>query len=129
MKKSKGKLPALRTLCVVFVALLLTMPARPQTPPEKPAPVFSPELAGRLRSIRDTVLGSDYAWQQLAHLTENIGPRPAGSPSAQAAAEYVAAEMKKLGLEVRLEPAQVSHWVRGEEKAELTEYPGQPPST
>jgi len=54
-------------------------------------------------------------------------PRPAGSPQAQAASEYVAAEMRKLGLDVHLEEAHVSHWVRGEEKAELVEFPGQPP--
>ena len=77
--------------------------------------------------MRDAALTSDYAWHQLAHLTENIGPRPAGSPQAQAAAEYVAAEMRKLGLEVHLEPATVSHWVRGEEKAQLVEFPGQAP--
>jgi carboxypeptidase Q len=87
--------------------------------------LFLPSCAASCSRFRDAVLGSDYAWQQLAHLTENIGPRPAGSPAAQAASEYVAEQMKKLGLEVRLEPAQVSHWVRGEEKAQLTEYPGQ----
>jgi Zn-dependent M28 family amino/carboxypeptidase len=41
----------------------------------------------------------------------------------------VAAEMRKLGLDVHLEPAQVSHWIRGEEKAQLVEYPGQTPET
>ena len=92
-------------------------------------PSFSPELRAQLQAIRDAALASDYAWHQLAHLTENIGPRPAGSPQAQAAAEYVAAELRKLGLDVRLEPAQVTHWVRGEEKAELVEYPGQAPAT
>ena len=82
-----------------------------------------------MQTIRDTALKSNYAWQQLAHLTENIGPRPAGSAQAQVAAEFVASELRKLGLEVKLEPAQVSHWVRGEEKAELVEYPGQAPGT
>jgi len=88
---------------------------------------MSKELIGQLQSVRDAALTSDYAWGQLAHLTENIGPRPAGSPQAQAASEYVAAEMRKLGLDVHLEEARVSHWVRGEEKAELVEFPGQPP--
>lgn len=74
-------------------------------------------------------MASDYAWQQLAHLTENIGPRPSGSPQAATAAEYVAEEMRKLGLDVHLEPAMVSHWVRGEEKAELVEYRGQAAKT
>ena len=71
----------------------------------------------------------DYAYQQVAHLTENIGPRPVGSPQAQAAIEYVAGEMRKLGLEVHLEPVQARHWIRGAETAELVEYPGQAPGT
>ena len=92
----------------------------------KSAPAtLSAELRGQLVSLRDAALASDYAWSQLAYLTENIGPRPAGSPQAQAAAEYVAAEMRKLGLEARLEPATVSHFIRGEERAELVEFPGQ----
>ena len=90
-----------------------------------PAPL-SKELVEQLQSIRDAALSSDYAWHQLAHLTENIGPRPSGSPQAQAASEYVAAELRKLGLDVHLEEARVSHWVRGEEKAELVEFPDQP---
>ena len=104
-----------------------TPQAKPQAAP--PAPAFSQELRDRLQAVREAALTSDYAWHQLEHLTENIGPRPAGSPQAQAAAEYVAAEMRKLGLDVHLEPAQVTHWIRGEEKAQLVEYPGQAPGT
>ena len=97
---------------------------RPQAPaaPSLPAPLLQ-ELA----AIRDAALTDDYAYHQVAHLTENIGPRPVGSPQAQAAIEYVAGEMRKLGLEVRLEPVQARHWIRGAESAELVEYPGQVP--
>ena len=125
----------LKILIPLFALLLsASFAAWSQTPVSKtqaapPAPAFSQELREQLQAVRDAALTSDYAWHQLAHLTENIGPRPAGSPQAQAAAEYVAAEMRKLGLEVHLEPAQVSHWVRGEEKAQLVEYPGQVPET
>ncbi len=92
----------------------------------KAAPLaFSAELREQLQMLRQAALTDDYAWQQLAHLTENIGPRPAGSTQAQAAVEYVAEELRTLGLDVRLEPATVTHWVRGEEKAELVEFPGQ----
>ena len=125
----------LKTLSPLSALLLsASFAAWCQTPVSKaraapPAPAFSQELRDQLQAVRDAALTSDYAWHQLAHLTENIGPRPSGSPQAQAAAEYVAAEMRKLGLEVHLEPAQVSHWVRGEEKAQLVEYPGQVPET
>lgn len=43
--------------------------------------------------------------------------------------EYVAEELRKLGLEIRLEKVTVPHWVRGEERAELVSYPGQIPNT
>jgi len=126
----KTKMFTLETT-ILFCALLLcaSLAAWPQPPAPAPAPAFPKDLRDQLQAVRDAALSSDYAWQQLAHLTENIGPRPSGSPQAQAAAEYVAAELRKLGLDVHLEPAQVSHWVRGDEKAQLVEYPGQAPDT
>ncbi len=66
---------------------------------------------------------------QLAHLTNNIGPRPAGSTQAGFAAQYVAGELRKLGLDVRLEKVVVPHWVRGEETAALVAFPGMAPET
>src|SRR5882724_2432091 len=88
-----------------------------------------PALIQQLTAIRDAGLTDDYAYRQVAHLAENIGPRPVGSPQAQTAIEYVAAELRKLGLDVRLEPVQARHWIRGAESAELVEYPGQAPGT
>lgn len=90
---------------------------------------FSPELIHELTTLRDAALADDYALRQVAHLTENIGPRPSGSIQAQQAAQYVADEMRQLGLEVRLEEVKVPHWVRGIETAELIEFPGQVPKT
>lgn len=92
-------------------------------------PAFSPELVHELTTLRDAALTDDYAFRQVAYLTENIGPRPSGSLQAQQAAEYVADEMRKLGLEVRLEEVKVPHWVRGTETAELIEFPRQVPKT
>lgn len=88
-----------------------------------------PELRAEMERVREAALKSDYALRQLRHLTDNIGPRLAGSPQAQFAAEYVAAELRKLGLEVTLEKTRVPHWVRGVETGELVEYPGQAPGT
>jgi carboxypeptidase Q len=118
--------------CICFLLLTsLSSWTQTQTPPQTQLVIssFAKELTDHLIAIREAALSSDYAWHQLEHLTENIGPRPAGSPQAQAAAEYVAGEMRKLGLEVHLEPAQVTHFIRGEEKAELVEYPGQAANT
>src|SRR5207247_1708537 len=44
---------------------------------------------------------------------------------AKAAVDYVAAELRKVGLEVRLEEVRVPHWMRGIEAAELIDYPAQ----
>lgn len=72
---------------------------------------------------------SDYAYAQLAHLCNNIGPRLSGSAQAQQAVQYVAAEMRRLGLDVRLEKVMVPHWVRGIETGELVHFSGQAPGT
>src|SRR5271165_5944848 len=79
--------------------------------------------------LRDAALTDPYAMTELRHLTDNIGPRISGSPQAQAAVDYVAAEMRALGADVQLEKTTVPHWVRGEETAALTAWPGQTPGT
>lgn len=84
---------------------------------------------GQLKQLQEAALADDYAYTQVAHLSDNIGPRPVGSAQAAAAVEYVAAEMRKLGLDVHLEKVSVPRWVRGDEHAELVSYPGQVPGT
>jgi len=86
---------------------------------------FPPPLRKELVQLRDAALADDYAYNELEYLTDSIGPRPQGSPQADAAAQYVADEMRKLGLEVRLEPVPVRRFIRGTDTAELVEYPGQ----
>src|SRR2546430_6393967 len=93
--------------------------------PAKPVKQYPPELVKELIAMREAALADEYAYRQVAHLTENIGPRPSGSPQAQAAVDYVAEELRKIGLDVRLEEVRVPHWIRGIETAELVEYPGQ----
>ncbi len=126
-------------LALVFSALVVMTLGSAQTPAMKSsysreAPVsadnaYSPQLRNELAALRDAALVDNYAYQQVAHLTENIGPRPEGSPQAQAAVDYVADELRKLGLDVRLEEVRVPRWTRGVETAELVEYPGQAPGT
>src|SRR5882724_6519369 len=85
--------------------------------PTRPAKQYPPELISELIALREAALEDEYAYRQVAHLTENIGPRPSGSLQAQAAVDYVAAELRKLGLEVRLEEVRVPQWIRGIETA------------
>lgn len=82
-----------------------------------------------MRQLRDAALADDYAFQQVRHLSNNIGPRPSGSAQAAQAVAYVAAEMRALGATVALEKTQVTHWVRGEESGALVAWPGMTPAT
>src|SRR2546428_8311322 len=104
-----------------FIYPLLAFAQRPAASQEV---MYSPQLISEIKKVQQAALESDYAYRQLAHLSNNIGPRLSGSPQAQAAVEYVAAELRKLGLEVQLEKCMVPHWVRGEEAGRLTENPG-----
>ncbi len=95
-----------------------------------PTPVvFSPQTLAELRQLQKAALDSDYAYRQVAHLANNIGPRLSGSAQAAKAVEYVAGALKLLGCTVQLEKVMVPHWVRGEETAALVQFPGQAPNT
>src|SRR5439155_8987729 len=95
-----------------------------------PAPaIFSPQALAELKGLKQAALASDYAYRQVAHLANNIGPRLSGSAQAAKAVEYVANELKAIGCEVQLEKVMVPHWVRGEETAALIQFPGQAADT
>jgi hypothetical protein len=107
------RIPAL----TVLAASLLAGAAFAATPGNDPA---------ALAKIRDTAMQSNYAYERLADLTDLVGPRLSGSVGAAAAVQQVAAELRKLGAKVTLQPVKVPHWVRGAETAELVGYTGRP---
>ena len=148
MTKAFRRSVACSALSVASSVALLLLPsilAVAQTPPQaQPAATammsepqttqaeklnFPPLLLQQLSAIKAAALNDDYGYRELAHLTENIGPRPTGSLQARAASEYVAEELRHLGLDVRLQPVTVAHWVRGAETAALVDYPGMVPGT
>jgi carboxypeptidase Q len=103
-------------------------PAR--TPSPSPTPiVFSAQTLSDLKRLQQAALNSEYAFRQVAHLADNIGPRLSGSAQATKAVEYVANELKAIGCQVQLEKVMVPHWVRGEETATLVQFPGQAENT
>ena len=118
----------MKSFSAVVLIFVLTGLVCAQRNFQQPSP-YPPKLMTELKQLQEAALKSDYAWEQLAHLTNNIGARPAGSPQANFAAQYVAGELRKLGLDVRLEKVTVPHWVRGEETAALVEFPGMAPGT
>src|SRR3984893_16871899 len=117
----------------IFGILLLNCGSRcdAQTTPTPTATpiVFSSQTLADLKRLQQEALKSDYAYKQVAHLADNIGPRLSGSAQAAKAVEYVAGELKAIGCEVQLEKVMVPHWVRGEEHAELVQWPGMSENT
>jgi len=109
-------------LFILSVLVFSTPAAAQSTSPEQI--LYTAQTIDDMRSIQAAALKSDYALKQTAFMTNNIGPRLSGSAQAQRAVEYVADEMRKLGLEVRLQKIMVPHWIRGIETGELTQFPG-----
>ena len=117
-------------LPLVWTARISAQPSPVATSSPSATPtVFSPQTLSELKKLQKGALESDYAYRQVAHLANNIGPRLSGSAQAQKAVEYVAGELKALGCDMQLEKVMVPHWVRGEETAALVQFPGQAPDT
>ena len=120
---------ACRSVLGVVVSAILSSQTIAQESERNPSDLYAPQLIAEMKQLHGAALSSDYAYVQLAHLCNNIGPRLSGSPQAQQAVQYVAAEMRRLGLDVQLEKVRVPHWVRGAETSELVQFAGQAPGT
>jgi carboxypeptidase Q len=68
---------------------------------------WTAEQFATMGHIRDAAMTDPNAYNMLAHLTDNIGPRLSGSPQAEAAVEWVAAKMREMGTSVTLEKTTV----------------------
>ena len=88
--------------------------------------VTGTETLASLARIREAGMNDDWAYRRLADLCDKVGPRLSGSRQAEAAVEQISAALRSSGLSVVLQPVRVPHWVRGEEQAEIIEYPGRP---
>jgi carboxypeptidase Q len=139
----RSRMPLPKILRLAFFAVFVLSRCQAQTPPS-PSPAhqqrvdralnsstgaWTPAQIATMARLRDAALQDPFALDQLRHLTNNIGPRISGSPQAQHAVDYVAAEMRSLGAEVQLEKTTVPHWVRGTETGELVSWSGQTPGT
>jgi carboxypeptidase Q len=79
-------------------------------------------------TLRDKALrGESPAWDFVSEITTRFGPRPAGSASDRAAAEWSASKLKALGFQnVQLEEFPMTAWVRGPERVEVLAPSPQP---
>lgn len=70
--------------------------------------------------VRDAALNDTVAMDYVTQLTTRFGPRPAGSASETAAAEWAAGYMRKLGFSnVHIQAFPLVGWERGEESAAI----------
>ena len=117
---------SLRLTSLVIGATLLASAGMAVDAQSTAPPAADQATAATLARIRVAAMSGDWAWKRLEELTDRIGPRLSGSPQQAAAITQVAAAMRTLGARVTLQPVKVPHWVRGEERAELADYPGRP---
>ncbi|HET8733768.1 MAG TPA: hypothetical protein VFM45_08355 [Anaeromyxobacteraceae bacterium] len=109
-------------IALLAAATLAAAPAPVSTATPAPtSPAAAPD-ADATRILAGAARGDSYPI--LAELTDGVGARLAGSPGAAAAVQWAEAWFRKAGIPVRLQPVQVNHWVRGEERAEVLAAPG-----
>lgn len=115
----------------LFVGPATAQGKKSKAPAAPPTPAwltpYQPALERILATTKDA--GGNFAWDRLAMMTDTFGPRLSGSPNLEAALRWSRDEMRKDGLEnVRLEPANVPQWIRGDESLEILEpFPNKVP--
>ena len=111
---------------VLALSLVVPAAATPRAQPSHPRASddfrwLDPYREPAARLIGEAV-GSTFAWQRLAVLTDTIGNRLSGSTELDRAIQWAVTEMKKDGLDnVHTEKAMVPRWIRGSESAEIVE--------
>jgi carboxypeptidase Q len=119
---------ALTFVLLAFATLEAQAPHRAgfRRPPSSSASWLAAYREPAARLIGEAV-GSTFAWQRLAVLTDTFGSRLSGSPALDGAIRWAIDEMKRDGLEnVHAERVLVPKWVRGAESADIIE-PAQHP--
>lgn len=111
-----------------LISIFITISAIAQQTNPTPQ-LYSEKTISEMKSIQKAALASDYAYNQIAYISNNIGPRLSGSAQTEQAVQYVASELRKLGLDVRLQKVMVPHWVRGIETGAIVEWKGMAPGT
>ena len=106
---------------LVALVFLLILPSAPAT-----AGLQSADLDAQYRDVAnrliDAAMANDFAYDRLALLVDEFGPRFSGTESLEMAIDWILQQMEADGLEnVRGEEVMVPRWVRGNESAELLE--------
>ena len=76
--------------------------------------------------VVDHILANSKAYEHLAVLADEIGPRLSGSKGAAEAVRWTTQQFREWGIDVRNETVIVPHWVRGAERGRLVSHHDQP---
>jgi carboxypeptidase Q len=121
---------SMRSALFLVAVFAVISPAYAQQPTPTATPtLYSNQTMTELKRLQKAAYESNYAYRRIAYLSNNIGPRLSGSPQAQRAVDYVADEMRKAGMTVRLQRIMVPVWVRGAETGDIVAWPGMAPGT
>ena len=102
-------------ICIVVLVMLAGLHAQAQA--QAQASVLDEKSLGQLQR---KALSSDLAWELLASLTSEVGPRMAGSEGDERAVAWAVDRMNSLGFDrVWTEPVSFPRWVRRYERAEV----------
>jgi carboxypeptidase Q len=115
---------ACRSALLAAMASATAVSSRAQTPATSNANHIV-EAIRATEQLRDRMLGSDRAFEVLAALTTEIGPRLAGSPAERSARAWILARLRAVPLDsVWTQELAVPRWERGVDEAEiLSPYP------
>lgn len=104
----------------LFAGAICVMAAGGGAQPQAAEPPWLEAYREPAARLIGEAVGSTFAWQRLAVLTDSIGHRISGSESLNRAIRWAVEEMKADGLEnVHTERVMVPKWVRGDESAEI----------
>ena len=84
-------------------------------PPARPP---NPEV--EVAKLVGAALTDGLTYARVEDLSDRIGPRLSGSKGAANAVLWAKAQLEAEGLKPVLEPVEVPHWVRGEERGEIS---------
>ncbi len=118
----------IHALLGVLGALLVHAPASAaenaqEQPAALPAPVAISDLVrDNVTALQRRAAEDERAYDIVASLTTEVGPRSAGSSGDRAAVAWALTKLRDLGFQnVRAESVEVPHWERGELTAEILE--------
>jgi hypothetical protein len=84
------------------------------------APLYAEHDIAHAKKAIAIAQSSDIAYDLVASLTTEVGPRPAGSPNDAKAVAWAKARLTALGFDrVWTEPVKVDAWIRGAARADI----------